>query len=685
MFENILYPKSIVVIGGSNDVSKPGGKALFNIKNNGYDGSLFVINPKGDVVQDLPTFKLLNELDIVPDLAIIVIPPKFVLQTVKDLIQMDVKGIIIMTAGFGEMSEEGKKIEQQMAEMASKNGVTLVGPNCMGVISTSYAGIFAGPIPPIKKGSVDFVSGSGATAAFIMEQSVPRGLAINTLITVGNSAQIGIEDVLSYWDKSFDQDTSAKLKMIYMENIKSPQRFLQHCRSLIKKGCSIVALKSGATEAGSRAASSHTGAMVSSDTAVSALLEKAGVIRVDSKMELVDVAGVFFDFPALRGKNVCIVTHAGGPGVMLADELSRQGFNVPELSQDAQQRILDEVLHGSAATNPIDFLAAGTHEHLKYILGVVQGASDIDAICVIFGSTGLFDTMPAYNVVLEEMQNSDIPIYPVFTGYHSDEENLHRFVSKGGFYFQEEVNLARAMGDVFRKPDVYDYEETVMISRGKIREVIAPYLDSDTKVIEQADVEKIMNYCGIELPPEKICTELDEAIEFAKEIGFPVVMKVVGILHKTESGGVLLNLNSEKCVEDGFNTLMAIDGATGVMVQKMVSGNEIILGIKKEEKFGHLIMCGLGGIFTEVLKDVAFGLAPLVHDEADRMLKSLKSFPIIKGVRGKEGISIEKLSDTIVKLSILPMVVPEIIEMDINPLIGEGKQIYAVDSRIILE
>ncbi|GAF03040.1 CoA-binding protein [Saccharicrinis fermentans] len=361
--EQLINPQSIVVVGGSNDLQKPGGKILHNILEC-YRGEIFVLNPKQDLVQGVKSCKEIKELPTEVDLAVIAIPAKFCPAIVKELIQKkDTKAFIIISAGFGEENEQGAQYEREIVELVNKAGGCLIGPNCIGVINHHHHSIFTEPIPMLDPSGADFISGSGATAVFILETGVGLGLKFNSIFSVGNSAQTGVEDVLAYLDETFDPDKSSKIKLLYIESIKDPDKLLRHANSLVNKGCKIAAIKSGRSEAGMRAAQSHTGAMASSDMAVDALFKKAGIIRCHGRLELATVAAVCMA-KELKGENMAVITHAGGPAVMLTDSLAQGGIQIPTIEGPKAEQLQAKLFEGSSVSNPIDFLSTGTAEQL---------------------------------------------------------------------------------------------------------------------------------------------------------------------------------------------------------------------------------------------------------------------------------------------------------------------------------
>ena len=686
--KELINPQSIVVVGGSNNIHKPGGRVLKNLIDNGFNtDKLYVVNPKEDEIQGIKTHKTVEDLPQV-DLAIIAIAAKYTVETVRVLAeQKNTKAFIILSAGYSEESEEGAKLEKEIVDIVNKHNASLIGPNCIGVMNYNYAGVFTTPVPKLTPDGVDFISGSGATAVFIMESSIPKGLTFSSVYSVGNSAQLGVEDILEYMDETYEEGKSAKVKLLYLESIKKPVKLLKHARSLIKKGAKIAAIKAGTSEAGSRAASSHTGALAGSDVAVEALFKKAGIVRAYGREELATIAGVFMH-PEVKGKNIAIITHAGGPAVMLTDTLSNGGLNVPAIEGEAADRLLEKLFPGSSVKNPIDFLATGTAEQLGHIIDAVNNDFDhIDAMAVIFGSPGLFEVYDVYDVLHEKMQNSPKPIFPILPSVINVKKEIEYFIGKGHVAFFDEVIFGQAFSKVvnnaIRNKSLFEASSNdVKIDEAQIREIVD---NAGNGYLPPEKVKAILEASGIDTVKEKTVSSKQEALDFAKEIGYPLVMKVVGPVHKSDVGGVVLNVKDDETVAVEFDRLMAIKDATGVLMQPMISGTELFLGAKSEDNYGHLVMAGMGGIFVEVLKDVSVGLAPLTKFEAGEMIKNLKSYKIFEGVRGQEPINQEKFAEFIVRLSKLVTVAPEIFEMDINPLLASGNNITAVDARIRIE
>ena len=672
------------MIGGSNNVHKPGGAIVRNIINGGYEGTLNIVNPKEDEVQGI---KACHDVKDLPqtDLAVLVVAAKYCPDYVDYLCrEKGVRAFVIISAGFSEETHEGALLEQRILDTCKEFGAALIGPNCIGLLNRHHHSVFTLPIPNLNPKGVDFISGSGATAVFILESAVSKGLQFNSVWSIGNGKQIGIEDVLQYMDDHFNAETDSKVKLLYIENISNPDKLLFHASNLIRKGCRIAAIKSGASESGSRAASSHTGAMASSDAAVEALFRKAGIVRCFSREELTTV-GCIFTLPPLNGKNFAIVTHAGGPGVMLTDALSKGGLNVPKLEGPLADELKEKLFPGSAVSNPIDFLATGTPEQLGIVIDYCENKfEEIDAIAVIYGTPGLTQLYEAYDVLDQKIKECKKPIFPVLPSLHTAGPEVEEFLKRGHVNFSDEVTLATALSQIMRTPQPAPPEVQLYgIDIPRLNKII--FGIEANGYVQPQTVRDILECAGIPLVPELVSTSKEELTTFASRVGYPVVAKVVGPIHKSDVGGVALNIRTPEHLALEFDRMMQIQDATGVMVQKMLKGTELFIGAKYEERFGHVVLCGLGGIFVEVLKDVSSGLAPLSYDEAYSMIHSLKGYKILKGTRGQKGINEQKYAEIIVRLSTLLRFATEIKEMDLNPLLADENGVVAVDARILVE
>lgn len=680
----LINPQSIVVVGGSNNVHKPGGRLVRNLLDGKYKGDLYVVNAKEDEVQGLKSYRSVND---VPDteLAIISIPGPACPEAVDILAkQKNVKAFIVVSAGFGEETHEGAILEDQMLKSINEAGATLIGPNCIGLMNMNYHGVFTQPIPEFHADGVDFISSSGGTALFIIESALTKGLRFSSVWSVGNSKQTGVEDVIEYMDRNFDPILDSKIKMLYIEQIKNPDKLLYHASSLIRKGCHIAAIKAGSTDVGKRAASSHTGAIASSDSAVEALFRKAGIVRCFSREELTTVASIF-TLKEVKGKNCAIITHAGGPAVMLADALAKGRLNVPNLDGPLAAELKSKLYPGAAVGNPIDIIGTGTPEHLATCIDFCEKRFDeIDLMMVIFGSPGLVKLYETYEVLHKKMEECKKPIFPVLPSIVTAGPEVKSFVKKGHVNFSDEVTLGTALSRVLNTPKPMSSDiQLYGVDVPEVRRIIDRLPSSGYLAPEEVRI--LLKAANIPVVEELTSTNIDELVAFAKMVKFPVVAKVVGPVHKSDMGGVALNIRSEEHLIFEYERMMRLPDVKAIMVQPMLKGQELFLGAKYEERFGHVVLCGLGGIFVEVLKDVSYGLSPLSYEETYSMIRSLRGYPIIKGTRGQRGIDEQQYADIIVRLSTLLRFASEIKEMDINPLVATERGLFAVDARIRIE
>ena len=445
----LIHPKSIVVAGASNNVCKPGGAVLKNLIEGGFEGELRAIHPKEETVQGVKTYASPH---LIPDtdMAVLALPAALCPDMMEVLAaEKGVKAFVVVSAGFGEVSAQGAEMEQRMVDTACRYGATLIGPNCIGMMNTCHQSVFCRPLPQLSERGVDFVSGSGATAVFIMDNAMSRGLRFHSVWSVGNSRQTGVEEVLAHLDEGFSEETSSHTLLLYIESITQPEMLLEHASSLIRKGCRIAAVKAGSSECGSRAATSHTGAAPIDDVRVDELFRQAGIVRCYSRSELV-TAGCIFSLPRLEKRNIAIVTHAGGPAVMLTDALSKEGMMVPELRGEAVEELKSRLYDGSAVGNPIDILATGTPEHLAASIDCCEQLEQVDGIVVILGTAGLTPMYAMYDVLSEKMRSCSKPVYPVLTSSWAAADEIGAFLKQGNVRFDDEVLLGTLLARVYR-------------------------------------------------------------------------------------------------------------------------------------------------------------------------------------------------------------------------------------------
>lgn len=573
MLKKLLHPKSVVVVGASTNNSKVGGRVLYNIKNFGFNGDLWAINPKEKEIDGCPTFPSIMDLPYTPDLAIIATPKPSVKPSLLDLAKIGVKIVVIFTSGYGEIDEAGKVEEQELVKIADNNGIILIGPNCMGIMSDDFGGSFAGPIENAewRPGLIDFISGSGGTTLYAREVNWHTGIPCSTKVTVGNSAQTTVEDVLEMYDADFSPESS-KVIMLYMEQLKKPAKLLKAARSLAKKGVTIVAVKSGAYPDGKRAAMAHTSAQPLNDIAVGALFKKAGIIRVDSKRALGLVSAVLLMVDRHVGRNACVITESGGPGVMACDELNRKGFTVPVLKESTQATLLANTSLGSCVGNPVDLLPTYSPEQLRFTVDLLQKeeADKIDFIIPIMGDSKLGDKVwETWDILYDEKYNKSFPILPVLPPVESRAEDMRQLRRQGRVYFEDEVDCVRALGKIANTP--LPAEEATVPS-GYDKKAIGELIDKAKGFMQEADLRKVAKLAGITLGEIK--------------------------------------------------------------AQNASQGADII--ISREAPLGPLVRFSVSGPYTDVMQDFSYTLGPISMDEARNMVKEVKAYSIWNAECGDE-------------------------------------------------
>ena len=524
----LISPKSIVVVGGSNNIHKPGGCIVRNLIEGKYQGDLYAVNPREEDVQGIKSYHSVHDI---PDteMAIIAIPSHSCLEAITVLAQQkNVKAFILISAGFGEETKEGAALESEIVKVISDAGASLIGPNCIGLMNTHFHGVFTRPIPEFDPKGVDFISSSGGTALFIIESALNKGLLFSSVWSVGNSKQIGVEDILEYMDKNFNPNVDSKVKMLYIEQIKNPDKLLYHASSLIKKGCRIAAIKAGSTDSGKRAASSHTGAIASSDSAVEALFRKAGIVRCFSREELTTVACIF-TLKEVKGKNCAVITHAGGPAVMLADALSKGRLNVPDLNGPIAEELKSKLFPGAAVGNPIDIIGTGTPEHLATAIDYCENKFDnIDLMMVIFGSPGLVKLYDTYEVLHNKMVECKKPIFPILPSIVTAGPEVQTFIKKGHVNFSDEVTLGTALARVLNTPTPANNDiQLYGVDVAEVRRIIERIPEDG--YLNPTDTRQLLKAANIPLVEEFVSADKEELLRFANEVRYPVVAKVLDL------------------------------------------------------------------------------------------------------------------------------------------------------------
>lgn len=692
MFSN---PRAVAVVGASRDPGKLGYGILSNIIQYGFSGDVYPINPKADEILGLDCYPSVLDVPGPINLAVIVVPHKFVTLTLEECGQKGVEGVIVISAGFREAGLEGVRREKELVAIAKKHGIRLVGPNCLGMIDTHCPlnASFAAGMPPT--GEIAFMSQSGALCTAILDWALAKGIGFSRFVSLGNKADIDEIDLLEAWEK----DPHTRVILVYTEGLTDGQRFIEVARR-VTKNVPVVAVKSGTTNAGSRAVSSHTGSLAGSEQAYRAAFRQAGVVRAESIEEMFDFSIAFSYQPFLKGDRIAIVTNAGGPGIMATDALERAGLQMASLSAETIETLQAGLPPASNIYNPIDVLGDALADRYALALEAVMKDDGVHGVMVILTPQVMTQIEGTAEVVGQIAGRYDKPVVGCFmgeakVGIGTRVLNRHRVPN---YSFPERaINALRAMADYYRWHKTPPMQSPVFdVDKDRVRALFDRVKAEGRLSIGDAEARQVMEAYGIPVPQSRLASTAEEAVRFAEEIDFPVVLKIASpdILHKTDIGGIKLDLRTPTDVRDAFDLMtyramryMPDAELWGCQVQEMVGGGkEIIVGMKQDPQFGPLMMFGLGGIYVEALKDVTFRIAPFSRDEARTMLTEIRAIDLLRGVRGEQPTDLAAIEDVLLRLSQLVTDFPEIVEMDINPLIvfEEGRGAIGVDMRLVL-
>ncbi len=690
-----MRPRAVAVIGASSKPHTIGSDLMKRLTEFGFKGSIYPVNPKGGEIEGLRAYPSVLDIEGPVDMAVVVVNSKFVLDVVDQCHQKGVKGIVVISAGFKEAGKEGAQMEEALRERVKAYGMRCVGPNCLGVVNThpdvSMDACFAESLP--VRGNIGFVSQSGALGGGILNILQDLGIGFAQFISIGNQADVDAEDAIDYWA---DQDDVGQI-LLYMESIKDPVNF-RRLASKVTKRKPVLALKAGRSAAGASAASSHTGSLAGSDRAAEALLRQSGVIREYSLKQLFSTAKVFANCPIPKGDRVCIVTNSGGPGIMATDSVIEYGMRMAELS-DATKETLRSFLPAAASVkNPVDMIASAPLEHYRRTLETVLADDGVDMVISIYlPFLGLKDTDVAQTIMQIKAAHPEKPVVGVFM----TKNEFFSTISEGEvtvpfFMYAEEAvdGLARlnAQRKWMERPvgqtPVFDVDKTRV--QGIFDAVKA---EGRTELTTRESLDVLEAY-GVRVCRARFAKGEEEAVAAAREVGFPVVMKMTSksTSHKTDVGGVRVNIGSEEKLRAEYRDLVAklterglADGLEGVIIQEMVkSSRELVCGVAADPQYGPMIMFGTGGVFVEVMKDVGFALAPLTDADAHDLVRSVKAFKLLEGARGTKPADIARVEETLLRLSQLVTDFASVCELDINPLMisdATGEAI-AVDGRI---
>lgn len=695
MIDAIFNPSSIAVVGASSEEKKVGYSILKNLID-GYNGKIFPVNPGRQEILSLTCYPSVSSIPDKVDLAVIVIPAKIVSEALRDCAKAGVKGVVVITAGFKEVGGEGVNREREIVEIVKNAGMRMVGPNCLGVMNTKIRmnASFAAEMPP--EGRVAFFSQSGALGVAIIDWALENNFGFSKFVSFGNKGDLNETDFLEYFAK--DPDTDVILG--YIEDVVNGKRFLEISKEVTKIK-PVILIKSGSTEAGARAASSHTGALAGSDRAFTEAFRKAGIIRAQGIQELFDIAEMFISKKKPKGRRLLIITNAGGPGIIAADSADKLGIKLDPMSKSSIDAIAEKLPSSASLYNPVDIIGDATSERYKVVLDQAMKDEVTQGICVILTPQAMTDVDNIADVVIESSKNTEKPIFTTFIGGQRIRNAIKKLKSNGIPNFTDPSVAINAYSNLINFVELINKEsvndasiEIPEQSIIKVKDILERLKSSGVYEIGGEEALEILSLYGFAFPDRALAKTPMEAVAIAERIGYPVVMKVSSphILHKTDVGGVKLNLTNEKSVYNAFleitsniKRVMPDAFIEGVMVYEMVTGGkEIILGVSYDKTFGHMIMFGLGGIYVEVLKDVSFRIIPVSEQEAFEMINEIKASRILDGVRGEKPYDKKDIVNCIRRLSKLVQDFPIIKEVDINPYLVMNNGGIGLDARIII-
>lgn len=690
-------PRSVAVIGASRQEGAVGHEIVKNLLKYNYPGRIFPVNPKAEKILGLKCYPSILEVEEDVDLGVIAVPARIVLKVAEEAGEKGLKGLIAISAGFKEVGLEGARRERELVKICRKYGMRLLGPNCLGLINTSTPinASFAPQMP--NKGGIAFASQSGALCTAILDWAVREGVGFSNLISLGNMADMDETDFMEL----LAEDPTTKVILIYVEGIKDGRKFLE-VSPKVSRLKPVVILKSGVSDAGAKAAASHTGSIAGSRVAYEAAFRKCGVLQVNSIKELFNLGIAFSSQSLPQGRNVSVITNAGGPSIVAADACYKYGLNMTWLSPKTVEKLRSGLPEEASWTNPIDVLGDAPAERYRFALETVLSDEFVDSIIVILTPQAM--TQPLETAKYIVALNAKFPKKPLIAVFMGGEkiENAVNFLKDAGIpVYPSPEDAASTLAGMAKYYDILNQKiegefPILNVDRETVRRIIERAKRERRASLLSIEARQVAKSYGIPVPESELAQNVRQAVKAAQKIGYPVAMKVVSpqILHKTDIGGVKLNLKSDRDVVIAFNEiirnanlLMPDARILGVEVQKMVpTGREMIIGMNRDVQFGPLIMFGLGGIYVNILKDVSFRLAPVSIQEASEMIAETKAYALLRGIRGEPTADINAVLDAILRVSQLSMDFEEISEIDINPLFvyERNKGVLALDVKITI-
>jgi len=691
-------PSSVAVIGASTNPEKLGYAVLKNLVEGGYSekGQVYPINQHANEILGLKAYPNVAQVPSAIDLAVIVIPYPYVPSVLKECGEKEIPAVIVISAGFREAGEDGLERELELVEIAGQYNLRLIGPNCLGVIDTNTPlnASFAAGTPP--KGPMAFMSQSGALGTAVLDIALGGRLGLSKFVSLGNKADVDEIDLLKAWK----DDENTRVIMIYSEGMTNGNEFIRVARNVTREK-PVVAIKSGVTRSGSRAVSSHTGSLAGSEQAYQAAFHQAGVIRVGSMEELFDASTAIGYQPPLIGKRIAIITNAGGPGILATDALEHAGLTMARFNRETIQLLSQNLPDAASAANPVDVLGDARSDRYKFALETLIKEPNVDGLLILLTPQAMTEIDETAKVIGELSLTSNKPILACFMGEKEIKTGVDILMtySVPNYPFPERAARALKAMDDYREiqarpiPVFTEFN----VDRQAVRDLFAKVRHEDRLSIGDSEARGILEAYGLRIPHSSIAKTPDEAIKIASKIGYPVVLKIASpdILHKTDVGGVKVDLSNAEEVRDAFELMVYraqryVPEARiwGCLVQEMVpaGGIEVLVGMNRDPQFGPLVTFGLGGIYVETLKDVTFRVAPFSKEEAEDMLKEIRAHALLNGVRGRPEADKDAIVDTLLRIGQLVIDFPEIVELDINPLMvyERGQGAIAIDMRLIL-
>ena len=692
----LFEPASVAVIGATADGNKVGFIILRNIIDSGFLGPIYPVNPRYTEVLGRRCYPSVKDVPGEVDMAVVVVPAKFVLQVMEECGDKGVKAAIVISAGFKEVGLEGAQLEKRLGEIAHRYGMRVLGPNCLGLVNTHHNmnATFAkeGPRP----GNIAISSQSGAICVVVLDWAANINIGFSKFISVGNKLDVDEGHLLEY----LRGDPRTSVIGMYIEGADRGREFLRQAE-LTTKVKPVIALKAGRTSSGAKAASSHTGAMSGSDQVYEAAMKQAGVVRVKNIEEMFDLLQAFSSMPLPQGEGVAIVTNAGGLGVMAADACADNGLPLASFEASTIQRLKEKLPPAASLYNPIDVVGDADSERYDHAIRTVMDDPNVACVVALLAPTDLVDVSTIARTLTAFAGSSPKPIVTSFVGGKEMAAPIEMLKAAGIPNYPSPDRGIRALAAMVEhrrslgRPEPQPVPE-YPVDRQSVLDIIAHVRSEGRLQLSEAEGKGILKAYGISIPREGIARDLRRAVDLAETIGYPVVMKVESpdIAHKTDVGGVVLNIDSTEELERSYEVMLnkvreKLPRAriTGVSIQKMVKGREVIVGMVRDDQFGPVITFGLGGIFVEILKDVTQGIAPLDREEVERMVRSIKAYPTLTGARGRRPGDIPALVEVILKISQLSMDFPELEELEMNPVMvgDEGTGVTAVDALVTIK